>query len=102
MNLWIIKRVVPHTTKHPEVTRWEVQAARTCDPFNTQFMSTIKGWHAALCDRAREKDLTVAMQVEDKGYGLQIESVELAGEHRPLSVVKRNGVIGTAEMFERR
>lgn len=102
-ELWRIIRVLPHTTKHPEVTRWEVQAARLNDPFRVRFLATIKGWQAALCDRAREKHLTVAMQVEPTQYGLEIQSVELAGEHvTPAVVVKRNGVIGNAEMFERR
>ncbi len=102
MGFWIIKRVVPHTTKHPSVTRWEVQAARVGDPFRVRFLTTISGLRASLCDRAREKDLTVAMTVTQTPYGLEILSVELAGDVKSEIVQKRNGVIGTAEMFERR
>ena len=102
MEHWTIRRVVPHTTKHPGLTRWEVQAARCCDPFNLQFLTTLKPWIAALCDRAREQRRTVSMQVERTKNGQEIESVELAGDVKPEIVVKRNGVIGTAEMFERR
>ena len=102
MEHWTIRRVVPHSTKHQGLTRWEVQAARTCDPFSLQFLTTLKPLIASLCDRAREQNLTVAMAIERTKNGQEIRTVELAGEVKPAMVVKRDGVIGDAEMFERR
>ncbi len=102
MEYWTISRVVPHTTSHPGLTRWEVQAARMCNPFRLQFLTTLKPLVAALCDRAREQHLTVAMSVERTKNGQEIRAVELAGDMKPAMVVKRDGVIGDAEMFERR
>lgn len=100
MELWIIKRVIPH--QHSGFVRWEVQATRVCHPFKVQFLTTLQPWIASLCDRAHEQDLTLSMGVERTKNGQEIQHVELAGEHRPSPVAKRGDVIGTAEMFERR
>ena len=102
MSLWIIKRVVPHTTKHVGLLRWEVQASRTCDPFNLQFLTTLSQLKASLCDRACEKDLTVKMDVERTKNGLEIQSVELADRFHQTPEPSARVVIGAAELFERR
>jgi hypothetical protein len=97
MELFYIKQVYSHSTRTPEVTRWEILASRVVDPFRTRFLSTISNLRASACQRAKELDQPIGLSVEHTQYGDEITSVDMAAPPEA-----RGRVISHAEFFERR
>jgi hypothetical protein len=97
MELFYIKRVIPHRTKNPAVTRWEVIAVRVVDPFNSRWLCTISDLRAAACQRAHDVDQPIGLSVDRTVYGEEITSVDMAAPPAP-----RGQVISHAEFEARR
>jgi hypothetical protein len=97
MDLFYIKRVIPHQTKNPAVTRWEILASRVVDPFHTRFLCTVSDLRASACQLAHDADQPIGLSVDRTAYGEEITSVDMAAPPAP-----RGQVISAGEFFERR
>jgi hypothetical protein len=97
MELWRILKMYPHVTSNPQVTRWEIHAARVIDPFRRRFLHTISDLRAEACRQALELRQPIGLSVSPTAYGDEITSADMEAGPAP-----RGQVISAAEFFERR